>query len=816
MKQFFKPSRILFATILACALSAFPTNAMAQENIALGKKAEFNTPPNYELSSDANDAKQLTDGIYSSRGNLQEVENTTAIWVQKSTVGWTGGFPIITIDLEKVQPISGISYSTAAGRAGVDWPTNIYVAVSDDKINWHYLGDLKELSKAQPPAQDYAAFQYVTHDLHTKGRYVALAIASSQYVFTDEIEVFRGQENWLNEPADGAKTIDLQTLLLRTALNTRVKNRLNADIAAMRERVAEANLDADRRSAQGALLTAQQMAIADLELPPLDLKTILPLNDTHERIFALHGELLKAQGFAPLTIWKTHRYAWLSHLATPPKNNVPVALRFSMLQNQHRSDAFLLTNVGSTPKTVSLQVSNPPRGAQENWLQVFSVAWTDTRDNIPVADALLPATENNSASEIEIPAGMTRKVWLIVDSSKLPSGDTGSTLQVRDGETISSIPLKISIAKIAMPTPRLSLGMWDYTDVNGYGGITLKNRDAAIALMRSHYVDTPWATPASLPRAAAQDFDDAGNLTKPLDFSRFDVWVTRWPDARNYFVFAAVDDSFAGVKIDAPEFAPRVQSWAKALSAHMKELKLKPQQLGLLLVDEPRNDEQDLIIAAWAKAINAAAPELTLFSDPNWIRPDEIAHQDAITQMDILCPQVPIYEKGGAPVKAYFESLRKSGKTLWNYQCTGPIRTYSPQLYYRYNAWHAFAMGAIGEGFWAFGDTSGAPTSWQSYLATSVGFDPAFLGEDSATNSLHWEAVREGIEDYEELAMLRDAIAASKNSILKAQAQKVLDEAVGSTVGIWESKYVWNTEADPALADQQLSKVRAMLIRLRS
>lgn len=124
-------------------------------------------------------------------------------------------------------------------------------------------------------------------------------------------------------------------------------------------------------------------------------------------------------------------------------------------------------------------------------------------------------------------------------------------------------------------------------------------------------------------------------------------------------------------------------------------------------------------------------------------------------------------------------------------------------------------MGATGEGFWAFGDTSGAPTSWQSYLANSVGFDPAFLGEDSANSSLHWEAVREGIKDYEELAM-RDAITASKNSVQKAQAQKVLDEAVRSTVGIWDKDYVWSSEADPALADAQLVKVRAMLMQLKS
>lgn len=350
MKQFLKPSHVLSGAVLAFAMSAFSANAMAQENIALGKTVEFSATPNYALCTDTDDLKQLTDGKFSSRGDLQEVENTTNIWTQKGTVGWSGKFPVITIDLGKVQPISGIAYSTGAGRAGVEWPSNIYLAVSDDKTNWSYLGDLRELSKAQPPAEGYAAFQYVTHDLRTKGRYVALAIASSQYVFTDEIEVFRGQENWLNEPAGGETTENLQTLVFRTVIGERVRKRLDADISAMREKVAQSGLDADRRSAQDALLTAQQMAVKDITLPPLSLKTILPLNDTHERIFALHGELLKAKGYAPLTIWKTHRYAWLPLLSAPPKNSAPVALNFSVLRNQHRSDALLLTNAGVLPR----------------------------------------------------------------------------------------------------------------------------------------------------------------------------------------------------------------------------------------------------------------------------------------------------------------------------------------------------------------------------------------------------------------------------------------------------------------------------------
>ena len=199
MKQHLKQQcagRLLLSGAFAAGIfgsAVREVKAQAAENIALGKSVTFSIPPNYALCSDPEDDKQITDGLRSSQGDLKNIDNTTSIWVQKGTVGWTGAYPIITIDLGKVQPISGVSYSTAAGRAGVSWPSSVYISVSDDSKEWHHLGDLTALSEQKPPAADYAAFQYATHALHTKGRYVAISIASSQYTFVDEIEVYRGE-----------------------------------------------------------------------------------------------------------------------------------------------------------------------------------------------------------------------------------------------------------------------------------------------------------------------------------------------------------------------------------------------------------------------------------------------------------------------------------------------------------------------------------------------------------------------------------------------------------------------------------------------
>jgi hypothetical protein len=828
MKQF-RTSKVLLPALAGCAFGAVLAScANAQqpgENIALGKSATFSAPPNYSLSTDADDNKQLTDGQYSSEGKLNEVENTTSIWVQKGTVGWSNRSPIfITIDLGSVQPISGFSYSTAAGRAGVAWPSTVLVAVSDDNKTWRDAGDLVELSRKNgaPPAEGYATFRYATRDLKTRGRYVTVVVAAAPYIFTDEIEIYAGDKQWLNEPLAGATftgTEGLKERALQSMTAVGARRRLKSDAGAVRELVQESALPAPRKSALMARLDAAQAAADTLKTLPADFKAILPLNDSHRDTFAVYGELLAAQGVKPLTVWKQHRYDWLPLLATPSRAQKN-ELNFSMLKNQFRSDALLLTNASTSPQTMTLRLANAPQNAQPGWLKVDAVEWTDTYEGNVVADALLPVAEKNGAYSVTVPAGMTRKVWFTVDSSKLAPGRAGSTLEVSGGGAQLQVPVTLDVSAIAMSKPRLSLGMWDYTDGQGYGGITPQNRDAAIAMMRSHYVDTPWATGAALPMPGANAFDSQNNLTGKLNFSRLDEWIARWPGAKGYFVFPSVGESFAGEKMGTPAFNARVGSWARVLASHMKELGLQPQQLGILLVDEPRNDAQDAIIAAWAKAINAAAPELTLFEDPVWARPDQTKIQDAITEIDILSPQLPIYYRAGKPVQEYFAGLREQGKDLWFYSCTGPIRPYDPQTYFRYQAWHTFSIGGTGQGFWAFCDNGGAPSSFNEYAAGGVNFAPAFLDKNTVYSSLHWDAVREGMEDFEELAMLRDAISASKNPALKAQAQRVLNDAVQAVTATWKDEadlYSWSAQKyNPQLADEQLKNVRAMLKKLKA
>jgi hypothetical protein len=115
-------------------------------NVALGAKYSLDLAPNYPLCVSANDLSKLTDGVYATTPGVEEKGEgapSYAIWTSDKTVGWALAVGCsMTVDLQKVQSISGVSFSTAAGISGVRWPERILIGLSDDGKDWFFAGDL--------------------------------------------------------------------------------------------------------------------------------------------------------------------------------------------------------------------------------------------------------------------------------------------------------------------------------------------------------------------------------------------------------------------------------------------------------------------------------------------------------------------------------------------------------------------------------------------------------------------------------------------------------------------------------------------------
>jgi hypothetical protein len=84
--------------------------------------------------------------------------------------------------------------------------------------------------------------------------------------------------------------------------------------------------------------------------------------------------------------------------------------------------------------------------------------------------------------------------------------------------------------------------------------------------------------------------------------------------------------------------------------------------------------------------------------------------------------------------------------------------------------WFCWKYEAKGACYWSFGDTCGA-SSWNEYLAENPGgYTPEFLDDKTVTPGKHMEGIREGVEDYEYLRMLRDRVAELESAGKKGEA----------------------------------------------
>jgi hypothetical protein len=756
----------------------------AAPNLVAGLAYEMDPAPRYPHTTGPDDQRDLTDGVYA--------KGIPDLWTHRSAVGWMFSIPIVTFDLGKAQEISGLGYSTAAGDGGVSWPRQILVFVSDDKASWRFVGDAVPLSQAKKggpsSGQGASKWKYVTSELHAKGRYIAIAIeaipSSENYVFSDEIELYGDSRKAAVESSkevvlSGTGIPAIREFLKIKKVDYSIRQRFTRDRNAIQALLKQSSLSQEQLTVLEDKIHQAEQQFDQLPSPnPETYETVLPLNPPHAMLLGAYGKLLQYHGLRPLFTWKQHRYTLPPYLKLEEKpGGEQTALVVEMLKNEVRADSFLLTNATDKQEEITARFTGLPSSVLTS-LQISLPPWTDTLQGEPVVDALPEPKEEGNSFRFSIPAGFTQKCWLTVDSARLSPGryEGGLEIEMANGSKLPPVPVSIRISSVVMARPRLSLGMWDYANATPTMGLTARNIDKAMASMRSHFVDTAWSTGIVLPQPTAANFD-SGKLVRPLDFTALDAWIKRWPDARHYFVFANSRPEFAGEKMGTPEFNLRVGEWARALSERLRLLQIKPEQFAIELVDETHTEPQDAIIIAWAKAIKAAVPELQVFSNPTWIDPAKAPNQEAFTLPDILCPYIIKYQEGGEKAAAFFSQPRRPGQKLWFYQCAGPARLLDPTRYHRGQAWWAFSHGAVGIMFWCFTDIGGGKSSWNEYGAVNRAYAPPFIKPDDVTDSIHWQSVREGVEDYECLSMVRDALGLHQDKKWQSEAKRLLEKS---------------------------------------
>jgi len=784
-------------------------------NIALDSPYTLTPAPNYGLCTDPDDKTQLTDG-----------ERTVGyFWAQPTTVGWSNAVPcVVTIDLGEVQPIAGVSYSTAAGVAGVAWPQSIGILVSEDNQEWTLVGDLIRLATrgGVPPVDKYSQHVFATGALQTRGRYVSLMIDSAPYCFVDEIEVYRGPEALLARAPEGRKLADPKQYFNESRVLSAILWRLNSDLSGVCDEIAASEMPQAEKDAVLAKADNLAAEIADLpEEVPGDFQTILPFSDLHARVYALRAPVLKAAGLPALTVWQRNRWDMLlpTDLPAPDEYERVPSLTVNMIRKEYRAEAFNLTNATDKPVAVRVNVTGLPGGDNPDYVSVREVLFTDTKDRYPIAAALPEAEAGDDGYKIRISAGCSRQVWLSFHPETIEAGQHTGAVEITGPAGVPSLrlPLTLKVYPLDLPDEvSIAVGGWDYTNGEGAYDATPANIPLLIHSLREHHVNTPWGNGSVRPSGGG--YDAEGKLTAELDFARWDAWVQRWPDAKHYCVFLAVVGTFEGEPMGTDRFNRMVGDWAKAWTAHMRDQGIDPGKLAVLLVDEPHRDEQVQTILTWARAIEAAAPEIVIWEDPTYRDPRE-ADEVMFDLMDVMCPNLPIFMSGTEEARQFYVDQQAAGRILWFYSCSGPMKMLDPYTYVRGQFWWAAKYDAKGSCYWAFADEARSGTSWNAYKLTRNQYSPLFIDATSVTDGKHMEAVREGAQDYEYFVMLRDRVreleAAGAEGAAFDRAKQLLEDGPDRVIGdIGVGNLSWRADTDRGVMDQVRVELLEALVGL--
>ena len=774
------------------------------KNIALNKTYKLSPAPNYKLCTDANDKTQLTDGKFT----------TGYFWGQKSTVGWwrIGDKPaVIILDLEKIEPISGVSYSTAARpKAGAKLPSSIMVEVSEDGKKFFPVGDLAiDISDTEIPKglDAYHTYKYQATKLKTKGRYVRFTVLGPRGImFCDEIEVYRGPDKFLKLELTG--TSRSSTKLTKAMLiNLGTKKRLSADWHQLNKIIKNSKISNKEKQL---LLTKadelkQKIQSYSFKGDPLKFKAIVPLNKVHNDILSLYAELLRAEKMPEFLVWHKYRYAPLSIFERPEKSCTPLQVR--MLRNEHRAETLNFTNASDKELKVKLQISGMP----ENIIKAFNVEYVDTRENKIVATALLPLALKNGFWETSVPSGMTRQIWFDFYPKTTAAGKYSGKVNVLCGKITKNIPITLNLSKYTLPNKTaLKTGIWAYTCMN-YCAVTPKTHDYAVQDIKDHLINAPWFR-SNVP--GKECLDAEGNVAR-IKTEKFDKWMQEYPNSARYNIFFPVrpfaqkgsklPHAIAGFKRGTKEFRKAVAQWAKLWEKHAKKKGLAKGQLSILFVDEPLKPILYQTTKDWTEAFKAGTDYVTLWCDFSLAPEDsslfaknkKIAF-DSLKCCDYFCPSLKEYNNVKASRNLYEKLNKDKNKELQFYMCAGPNRHFDPS-YFRLQPWHCFAHGAVGSHFWAYSDTGG--DSWNEYLTPNSrgSFALIYATPDKINTTKHWESLREGIQDYRYLEMLKD----------KSNGKRLTKDMLKKAEKVTKYKYTvpWTENTPCELADQTRLKI---------
>jgi len=740
----------------------------ARENLALRKSYTLSPKPNYHLCTDKSDVIQLTDG-----------RTSGSQWTDKSTVGWQKAEPAveIVIDLGMKSVIYEVRIHTVGGGfAEVEFPEYAAVLLSDDGREFRFAGlvSSKDLENVQARGYRRVPRTMSVEDINAPGRYVKLVIRPKwRYVFFDEVEIF-------GESLSAAKNIkprdDLEVFETSEKLLKRIDDylQLSENTAAMLKAVKENRSMLSSRFSEKILSELEGLALK-ADITTNKIQSANELLGTKEQAGKTRAEIYKKIYGKPFVCLPANPMEMVFEkemsLGESAKD-----ISVQMWRNEYESAAFNIVNCSDEAMTMAVSISpllNSEGKKIEN-NKTFTVRRTIYVKGSTVgsiADALVLQSER----PFNLQPGELTQIWLtIFNPSLMPGsykGQVGVLAKTAEWKNLpmETIPITIEVQEHEFPESiALNTCNWAY-----YKAASMAEMAEDL---HEHYINVYVVPPQDLPFLRFSS-DRPGVVRKP-NFTNLDSALRHHSYARTYLLCLDFNSNkkdygrFGQVEWMTPEWKAVFSQWLKKLVKHLKDADVDYDKFALYPFDESLCDD----FYQLAKLIKAVDPKVRIFANSFGKGPKEFMPFGEL--IDIWCLQDSHCE--GNP--QWLEQIKDFGKQaplenkdflptgqVWTYECLRPMKAQDPYWYYRLMPWRAFKRGQTGAGFWIYyyepGFEAGA-VPWDDTLRPE-GFSGVVYGSQSSpvpelaeniVPSRRWEAWREGVEDYQYLYELQQAI----------------------------------------------------------
>lgn len=559
-------------------------------------------------------------------------------------------------------------------------------------------------------------------------------------------------------------------------------------------------------------LQAQDRTLIALSLPYVIAD--FERDDYGQRIALVNG---------PAAVWwcdATHKI--------PRERNVPteesVAATFSAARNDHEA-VQVVVRPSATLKNLTAKLTDlsGPGGARilSARIQVLREHYHFVQHPTDATgwrawwpDALPPLRR-----PIEVPAGTNQPFWVLVDvpADALP-GDYAGMLTLKADGWGADIPLRLHVWSFALPACNHLQTAFGFSphEVFRYHNIrTEADRRAILDLYFQNFAAhriSPY-DPTPLDPIRVRFRGDADPPAVEIDWTAYDAAMTHALATYHFNNFqlhlqgmgggsfaSRVEPAIGRYREGSPQYEALFSRYLRQLSDHLRA-KGWLKKAYVYWFDEPEPRDYAFVRAGMSR-IKKYGPEI-----PRMLTEEPGA--ELAGSVDIWCPLTPNYNFAQA------ESFRARGDRFWWYVCTGPKAPYCtlfidhPATELRVWLWQTWQNQVEGNLVWAtnwwtsptaFPDTFQNPYDDPMSYTDGYGLargtraywgngDGRFLypPESAATpgrnggkpimeppvSSLRWEMLREGVEDYEFLYLLRDLLARRRDGLDEAVVKRV-------------------------------------------